>query len=498
MNRVLKLIVLIVALASPALAESVLRIGVTAMPPSLGNPFRTSLTPTIFSTGAVFDALTRFDYDYNLEPWLATGWEPVDAVTWRFTLRKGVTFSNGKPFTADAVVNAAEFLNDPNSPQIEVRVLNEMPYMKGARAIDDYTVEITTSEPLPSFPRYVAAVLLAEPESFRAKGVEGFAREPIGTGPYRVEKIAANAWTLRSVPTAWRPGKVDRLEITAVPISTSRGQAIQSGRLDVALGIGPDELLDVEASGGVGVTWPFPSTYGISFSLRRDGPTRDVRVRRALNMAVDRQRIIDQLLNGTTVPSGQPAPKLVLGHNPNIKPYPFDPAAAKKLLAEAGYPSGFELTMEAMTGAAPADAAIFQQVSADLADVGVKVTIRTMPALQFLQRNSGGEIDSDLFPTPWLASPSADLLRSLNQNSCFRPKPYYCDPAITPKMTEALREQDPARGLALRHELAAHYHDQAPAIFLFETVMFAGLSARVTGFHMDGLFLAYHDIGVKP
>lgn len=496
MIRAINFLISAAVLASPALAETVLRIGVPAMPPSLGNPFRTSLTPTIFSTGAVFDALTRFDYDYNLQPWLATGWEPIDAVTWRFTLRQGVTFSNGKPFTSAAVVNAAAFLNDPNSPQIEVRVLNEMPYMKSARAIDDHTVEITTSKPLPSFPRYVAAILMAEPESFRAKGVEGFSREPIGTGPYRVEKIAANAWSLRSVPTAWKPGKVDRLEITAVPISTSRGQAIQSGQLDVALGIGPDELLDVEASGGVGVAWPFPSTYGISFSLRREGPTRDVRVRRALNMAVDRQRIIDQLLNGKTVPSGQPAPKLVLGHNPDIKPYPYDPAAAKKLLADAGYPNGFELTMEAMTGAAPADAAIFQQVSADLAAIGVEVSIRTMPTLQFLQRNSSGDIDSDLFPTPWLASPSADLLRSLNQNSCFRPKPYFCEPSITPKMTAALREADPARGLALRHELAADYHDQAPAIFLFETVMFAGLSSRVTNFHMDGLFLAYHDLGL--
>ena len=485
-------------LSFAASAETVLRIGVPALPPSYGNPLRTSLTPSIFATGAVFDALTRFDNAYNLEPWLATGWEAIDAVTWRFSLRKGVVFSNGEPFTAAAVVNIAAFLNDPASPAVETRVLNEMPYMAGARAIDDHTVEITTSEPLPSFPRYIAAILMVEPKHWRAKGVDGFARDPVGTGPYRVDKIAASAWSLSAAAKAWRPGKVDRLEIRAVPIPTSRAQAIQSGGLDVALGIGPDELHDVEASGGVGVTWPFPSTTVISFSLRRDGPTHDVRVRRALNMAVDRQRIIDQLLGGTTVPTGQPAPKLVLGYDPAIKPYPFDPAAAKKLLAEAGYPNGFALTMEAMTGAAPADAAIFQQVSADLAAVGVTVEIRTMPTLQFLQRNSGGEIDSDMFPTPWLASPSADLMRSLNQNSCFRPKPYYCDPSITPLMTAALHEADPVRGLQLRHQLAAHYHDQAPAIFLFETVMFAGLSARVENFHMDGLFLAYHDISVRP
>jgi peptide/nickel transport system substrate-binding protein len=481
-----------------AQAETIVRVGITALPPSYGNPFRTSLTPTVFATAAVFDALTRFNGDYELEPWLATGWEPVDARTWRFTLRKGVTFSNGKLFTAAAVVHAARFLNDPGSPQVETRVLTEMPFMKAARAVDAHTVEITTTEPLPSLPRYMAAILLPEPEHFQALGVEAFARDPVGTGPYQVEKMDANLWSLRAVPAAWRPGRVDRLEIVAVPIATSRAQAIQSGRIDVALGIGPDEVIDIEGTGGIGARWPFPSTYGISFSLRREGPTRDVRVRRALNMAVNKQRIIDQLLAGTTVPTGQPAPKVVLGHDPAIVPYPFDPAMAKKLLAEAGYSDGFELSMEAMTGAAPADAAIFQQVSADLAAVGVVVKIRTMPTLQFLLRNSGGDIDSDLFPTPWLASPSADIMRSLHQNSCYRPKPYFCDPALTPKMTAALHETDPARGLTMRRDLAKTYHDQAPAIFLFETVMFAGLSARVDNFHMDGLFLAYHDLGVKP
>lgn len=476
-----------------------LRIGVTAMPPSLGSPYRTALTPTIFTTAAIYDALTRFNHDYQLEPWLATGWEAVDAKTWRFTLRKGVTFSNGKPFTADAVVNAVQFLvggEIPPGPPLGLRV--EMPYLAGARAIDDHTVEITTTEPIPLFPRHMTSVQMPEPEAWRALGYEEFARAPVGTGPYKLDQIDATSWSLSAVPTAWHPGKVEKLEIVAIPVSTSRAQGIMSGRLDVALGIGPDETMDIEASGGKSVAWPFPSNYGVSFNFRVDGPFHDVRVRRALNMAVNRQRIIDQLLSGTTVPTGQPAPRVVYGYDPAIKPYPYDPAAARKLLADAGFPNGFTLSMETMIGAAPSDAAIFQQVAADLAAVGVTLQIRTMPVMQFNERVSGGTVDSQTFPTPYMSSPSADVMRGLANHSCLRASSPYCDKSTIPLLKEALQEADPSKALALRHQLARHYHDQAPAIFLFETVMFAGLSDRVTGFHMDGLFLAYHDLGVKP
>jgi len=477
-------------------AETTLRIGVNAMPPSLGSPFRTSLPPTIYFTGAVFDALTRFDDKGDLRPWLATAWQPVDAVTWRFTLRDDVKFSNGAPLTADAVVNAVSFLTSDAGAIQGVRT--ETRFLKSARVVDARTVEIVTTEPLPSWPRYASALLIPEPETWRKLGLEEFSRAPVGTGPYRVERLAAAAWTLKANPGAWNKPKVDRLEILAIPEPSTRVQALMANRLDVAMSLGPDDIAAIEAGEGVGLSWTYPSVSGISFNMNLDGPWRDARVRRALGLAVDRERIIAQLLAGRSVPANQPAARGVLGHNPDLPPSRYDPAAAKALLAEAGYPNGFAFTLEVTTGSGPNDAAIFQQLAADFAAVGVRATLRVTPAVQFLTKLARGRFDGEGFAAPWPTTPSRDVLRAMFLHSCMRTDGWWCDEEIMPTVRAAFRETDPERGLALRRDIMARYVAQAPAVFLFEATMYAGLSRKVTGFRVDTDFIPFHELGLAP
>jgi len=477
-------------------AEGTLRIGVNALPLGLGNPFRSASPPTIFTTAAVFDALTRFDAAGNLKPWLATKWEPVDAVTWRFTLRDGVLFSTGEPLTSDAVVAAVEFL--VSEAGVGQGVRTETRFLKAARAIDSRTVDITTTEPLPSWPRYAAALLIPEPNAWRKLGLEGFARAPVGTGSYRAERITAGGWTLTAVPKAWNKPKVSKVEILGIPDASARVQALMADRLDIATMLGPDDIAAIQAGGGIGVSWTYPSVNGLSFNMNLDGPWRDIRVRRALGLAVNRERIIEQLLGGRSVPANQPAARTVLGYNPDLPASRYDPTAAKALLAAAGYPNGFPVTLEVTTGSAPNDAAIFQQIAADFAAVGVAVTIRVTPAPQFVTKLGRGKFDGEMFAAPWPTAPALDVLRSMLMHSCMRPDPWWCDQEIMPTVREAFRETDPDKSLKLRQRIMAQYVETAPAVFLFQTTMFAGLSPKVTGFRLDADFINYHELGLTP
>src|SRR5437870_2479679 len=139
-------------LTGAAAAETTLRLGLDALPLSLGNPYRTAAIPSIYVLSAMFDGLTRLDNAGNLSPWLATKWESTDNLTWRFTLRDDVRFSNGVPLTADAVKAAVDYLASDAAAAKE-GLIREIPALRGARVIDPHTVEITLVESDPLFPR---------------------------------------------------------------------------------------------------------------------------------------------------------------------------------------------------------------------------------------------------------------------------------------------------------------------------------------------------------
>jgi peptide/nickel transport system substrate-binding protein len=467
--------------AFSASAET-LRLAVDILPPSLGNPYRTSLPPTVWTNAAMFDALARFDEAGNIQPSLATSWEKIDALTWRFTLREGVRFHNGEPFTSDAVVTAIAYLVSDEATREGLK--REIGILKSARAIDALNVEIATTEPTPQLPRYMTGLMLGEPKAWRALGRDEFARKPVGTGPFQMTAMASNAWKLSAFKGAWKPAKLEGLEMIAVPEASSRVSGVLAGRLHIAMSLSPDNLQVLEDAGHRGISGVDPAIFGISFILFKPGPLQDVRVRRALNMAVNRQRIIDALLGGATVMTGQPAARSVNGHNPAIAPYPHDPAMSKKLLAEAGFANGFAFTMEAATGIDANDAAVYQQVQSDLREIGVTMNIRTMPAVQYYNALRATEFSGEAFPVDWQSWPTVDVTRSVLAHSCQRLLPWYCDSKTTALMVAARTEFDDSKAIALRHQLAQQYHDQAPALFLYESPTFVGVSSRVQNYKL--------------
>jgi len=491
-----RLILALTLLAALARADT-LRVGIDLLPPSLGSPYRSAMPPTIWSTYAMFDSLTRFDRDGRIVPGLAVSWTKVDDLTWRFVLREGVTFHNGAPFTAEAVETAITYLASDDGAREGLK--REAGILKSARAVDPLTVEIVTTEPAPQMERYATAIMPAEPDQWRRLGRDGYARAPIGTGPYRLDSMEENVWRFSAFDRAWRRAKIANLEILAVPDTSARIAGLLAGRLDIVLSINPDALDIVAAAGGQGYVSTDPSVFGFSFILGRPGPLNDVRVRRALNMAVDRERIIGALLAGATIPATQPAARHVLGQDPTIAPYPYDPAAAKRLLAEAGHPNGFTFTLEGAVGIDANDAAVFQQVQNDLAAVGVTMKIKTIPGTQYFNALLQTTFEGDAFPVDWPSWPTIDVTRSLLPHSCFRPVPWYCDPTVTPRLVAARTEWDEAKALDLRRELMRHYHDQAPALFLYETVNFAAVSAKLRNFRMiNGSHIPYDELELAP
>lgn len=479
-------------IASASQAQDVLRIGTTALPPTLGNPYRNTGTPHIFTWSATFDGLTRIDATGTLQPWLATDWESVDQLTWRIKLRDDVTFSNGVPFNADAVVNVFDYLTSDDA--VREAVAREFSFVSSARAVDPFTVEIVTNVPTPHLPRVLPLLYMVEPGQWQRLGPEGFSRDPVGTGPYRPIKFSATKIDYDAVPTSWRTPSIPKMKMIAAPEAYARTQAVMAGQMDIALSLGPEEANTIAAMGGRSLSWPTAALWAINFHHGRGNPLDDVRVREALNLAVDRQGLVDGLLAGIPELPTQPATSVVYGFNPSLPPIPFDRDRARALLAEAGYPDGFKFVVQGAIGSGANDAAMFQKVAQDLLSIGVTMEIRTFPVSQLIRSVMEGEWDGDAFGVTFASEPTVDVLRPLRNHSCLWMHPWYCDERIMPAIEEALITFDEDKGLALRHDVMKFYRDEWVALYLYQIVRFAGTRGNVRGFSEVHGFVSYEDI----
>ncbi len=486
-------VLIALSMAAPLRAETTARVALITLPAKYGNPFASLGYPTITTTSAMFDGLTRLTNNGALEPGLATAWEKVDDLTWRFTLRPDVTFSNGHPLTARAVTHAVSYLISDDSLGDFLR--NELPPMTGAREVDFHTVEIVTAGTEPIFPRHVVGLMLAEPEAWQDLGRESFARTPVGAGPFQLEAWEPGRAQLRAYKQSWRTAKVDRLELIELPDRVARVQVVLSGQVDIALDLGPEDLAAIEQIGGAGLAWSDGGIHGVSFATDREAPFKDHRVRQALNYAVQKEPIVDVILNGATVVASQPAARLAYGHNEAIDPYPYDPDRAKALLAEAGYGNGFSFTID-VTTAAPGAELTYQLIAEDLRAVGVTMDINVVPRGLFLSNVFVTGNYGDAFGMWWGTQPSLDSIRAVTLHSCRQRFAWFCDDSIMPKVNQALTTWDEADALRLRHEVHRYYHQQAPAIFLYETVLFAGLAPGVSGYEDNFGFVRYENISV--
>ena len=322
----------------------------------------------------IFDALvdvTGTDL-LALRPMLAERWENPNPNTWRFHIRRGVKFHNGDPLTAEdvkftidlALANKGSTQNSYLGPTESVRV------------VDAHTVELVTKTPFPPLLSNISRLHIV-PRAFDKIGPDAFgSKQPIGTGPYKfVEWQRGQRIVLEANPDHWRGAPTPkRLVFRVIPDPSTRAAELKAGGVDIITGPPVAQLKELASGDTTIVT--IPAVRVIAYPMNTlQKPLDDVRVRRALNLAVDRETIVKTLLQGYGKPTGQPFIPGGLGYDPEIKPYPYDPAQAKKLLAEAGYANGFEVTWNISTGVFLADKEIAEAASAMLGQVGVRVRL---------------------------------------------------------------------------------------------------------------------------
>lgn len=455
------------ALAAPA-ATSSLRVGAPAGPSNLGNPFVSLISQVTQTTSTLFDALTQIDDTGAIRPELALSWQATSPTTWIFVLRPSITFSNGEPFDAAAVKTVIDWLT--SQPGRATAMGAELKAVTGARVVDPLTVEISTSAPDAILPKRLSLVMMVAPKAWTTLGVEGFARTPSGTGAYTVQE-----WTdrqgrtqLRANPTSWRaPIDIERIEVV-YPLRDSivRRQALESGEIDITVQVAFDDLAALRAAGFTVLVQPVPQIRALALPNARDehSPLRDVRVRQALNYAVDKESIAKVIYDGAVPAVGQGAIPGTVGYNPGVKPYPYDPARARALLAEAGYPDGFSFTAEVEVGQAEV---IYLKAAQDLARVGVNLTVRAVVAQEWLRKYFSGDWGgADSLSLVWNAGAYRDTIRAIESYSCANPKPFFCEPSLMPDIAATGAMFDPReRDLALQ-KIMARLHDLAPSLFL--------------------------------
>ena len=478
-------------------AVSTITIAVPGLPPSQGNPFKEGPgTPGIHTYAAIFDALTRVDDKGIVRARLATYWKNTNATTWRFNLRDDVKFSNGEAFNAAAVKDTIDFITSADGRKLVIGS-TELPELASATVVSDYVIDIKTSVADAILPAQLAALYIVAPKAWKSAGQDVFAKAPIGTGPYKVDSISTTRIELSAFKDSWREPKADKLVIIPLADAASRLQALQSGQVNMVAGINPDQIAAAKKSKATVISVPAPQVMSLAYNVVGGGPVKDVRVRQALNYAVDKEAIANGLLAGKGKAATQGTTPSVYGYNKEVMGYPYNPAKAKELLAAAGYEKGLTIAADITVGSFPSDNLIYQSVKADLAKVGVTLNYTTITFAQWLPQYNANSWKGDAFGLSWNSAPRGDASRPYAIFVCKPVGAFYCNADEDALVKKASTELNAAKRLAILKDIAVKVTASAPALYIVEQIDLYALGKGVHGFSAGNRAIAYENIYVK-
>lgn len=488
-------------LPNHATADTVLRVARNAAPPSLGNPFTSVGQPGSGVWSVLFDSLTMIGPGGALRPGLAVSWETTSNTRWVFNLRKGVTFHNGTPMTADSVAAILEYLRSPEGRRFYTST--EVDTISAIEVIDAETIAIETRTPDAILPKRMALIAIPEPNAWRTLGPEGFAQAPIGTGSFKLRAWgqATGRMVFDADPKSWRaPNGIDVLELWTVADATARVQALITGQVDVLEAVSIDDVEQLESSGFK--IWSFGGAQVSSIAFRTignpDSPLQDARVRRALNYAVNRDVIATVLFGGEAEPASQGASAGTFGYDPSLEPIPYAPDRAKALLEDAGYGDGFSMTIEVLTGFSTIDTLLYQQVAQDLRAVGVDVTVRTPPFATWLRKFQSNEWgDTDAFSLMWDSGAYADAIRPVRNFSCAKAVPFFCDESVMPLIEETDRIMNTADRERHLRSVMRRMRDISPALLLTTASQRVATTTDIKTLSLNPPNISYHTIEMQ-
>ncbi len=392
--------------AATTIAAQELKIGLSAEPSSLDPHFH-ALSPNIALGQHIFEHLVESDASQRLIPGLAESWKVLaDGNTWEFKLRAGVKWHDGSTLTADDVLfSIARIPNVPNSPGTFAYVTKG----KTVTKVDDLTVQITTGGPSPLTPNDLTLVAIVSKKHGEGAKTEDYnsGKAAIGTGPYTFAQYTPGDRIVLARNDAYWGAKPawEKVTLKAIKAGPARSAALLAGDVDLIEDVPTADIERLKKDPKVALA-QIASNRSIYFHMdqfrddtpfikAKDGsaiknPLRDKRVRQALARAINRDAIVARVMETAAVPASQWLPDGYFGISPRLKPTAYDAEGAKKLLAEAGLPNGFKLTMHGPNGRYTNDVKIMEAVAQMFTRIGVETQIESMPPATFFSRASAG------------------------------------------------------------------------------------------------------------
>lgn len=497
--RVTVVLLAVLALAPPAgaqISRDVLVVGMEAEPPGL-DPGQALGLHTLRVTHQLFETLvTTPDDSTDVVPGLAESWTTsADGLAWTFKLRRGVRFHDGTPLDAAAVKFTFDRVIDPSHPHAKNGkwsfVVGYLSSVKSVDAIDASTVRLNLKYPTSSLLALLALpnCAIVSPTSF-AKNHADFNSRPVGSGRYRLETWdRGSRLVLRRNDDYWgAKGRPQTIVYRAIPDATARVTELLTGGVDVILPIAPDFIERLERNPQLSVHKKTGLTvWYVGFNVEKK-PFTDKRVRQALNHAVNKEAIVRDILKGTGVPAIGPLLPGTWAADPGVRKYPYDPAAARRLLAEAGYPNGFEVEFWVPESGSGMQSPVEMStvIQSNLAAVGVKAPLKTFEWGSYL-----GKIRSDapaMFALSWfLKSEDPDLsLYPLffSKNTPLPNRSNYANPDVDQLLLQARQVADRTRRAELYRRAQQIIVDDAPWIFVDHELQVVATRANVKGFKL--------------
>jgi peptide/nickel transport system substrate-binding protein len=428
---------LVVACAGPASAENVVR-GASATEALTFDPHAANHTPTQAVNQQVYEGLVGFNSRYEIEPSLAVAWRLTSPTTWQFDLRQGVRLHDGTPFRSeDVVFSLYRALSETSDFK------GDLPSITAVEAIDDHTVRITTATPNPILPDQLSTIFMmskrwAEQHDALLPALYGekltYAENHAnGTGPFKLVSFAPGVGTVMTRNPEWwglgqNPHNLDGIVHTVIKDPARRLEALLNGEVDFLSDPPLADLDEIEGTPGLklvrinetrtvflGLDQGSPQLR--SSDIQGRNPFADRRVRQAVYQAIDEGTIRDKVMNGLAIPSGIIIQPGIVGYAPDLDTrLPFDPDAAKALLAAAGYPDGFTVTLDCPNDRYINDEPICRAAAGMLDEIGIRVTVAARPMREHFPMVRNRETDFYLLgwgnPTYDSLFPLSYLIRS--------------------------------------------------------------------------------------
>jgi len=494
------------SLGAPALAQTppgVLVVGQIAEPKSLDPAAVTAVNDFRILVNLYEGLLQYAPGTLEVAPGLAESWDvSEDGTVYTFRLRDGVMFHDGTPFNAEAVkFNFDRMLNEDHPYH------NTGPFplafffsaVQETTVVDDLTVQFTLNEPYAPFLSNLAypTGLMVSPAAVEANG-EDFGRNPAGTGPFKFAEWRSNeAVVIEKNPDYWgEPAGTDAVVFRPITDANTRVAEMLAGGIDMMVEVPPTALSEFRGESFTVVEQAGPHVWFLILNAK-EGPFADKRVRQAANYAINKEAIVNDVLEGTAeVAAGPTPPAFAWAYNEALEPYPYDPDRARELLAEAGA-EGAALTFYVTEGGSgmldpiPMGTAI----QADLKAVGLDVTIETYEWNTFLgEVNPGLEGKADMAEMAWMTN-DPDTLPFLALRTEAWPDAggfnsgYYSNPEVDALLEEARVATDQDRRAELYKEMQAIVQDDAPWVFVANWKQNAVTSDKVENFGLEPSFL---------